>query len=61
MRVTEEETAYLITISKGRVVDLSFGPGWASLNAGCKWAIDAINERRQAQERGAADLASVLL
>ena len=58
MRVTEEETVYLITISKGRVVDLSFGPGWASLNADCKWAIDAVEERRREQLLAQNDLAA---
>lgn len=61
MQITENETVYLVTISKGRIVNLNFGASRASLNVGCKWAIDAIRERRKAQECGSVDLASVLL
>lgn len=47
MPVTEEETAHLMKISNGRIVDLDFGPHWVSLKSSCTWAIEAIKQRRQ--------------
>jgi hypothetical protein len=42
MWITEAEMTYLIGISKGRVLECSFGVNRVRLAPACKWAVDEL-------------------
>lgn len=58
LRVTAEEVAQLIHVTKGRALHLVFGPDEVTLHPACKWPIPLIAEWRGA-EGGRVDLRDV--